>query len=231
MSRDKNDPRHERIAMTVGWAPSTFSAGAVLFPRGDPRETLWRDLDHHGVTNEVLRTVKHLSNAGRLELRRQFAGMIAGMLDLDVANLIIRTLQTYDELVAAGERTTAAPTSVEIVQLLAVPIPWATYADVQLRVDEVPRLTIRFTLNVVLEISAEAVVENGRLVAVRSGQCTVTVTLNANEIPLTTNVATLDLAMRLPLGSGIPLTRVYRSPGSCGSGRTRSPNVSSKHVR
>lgn len=196
--------------MTVGWAPSTFSAGTVLFPRGDPQEALWRDLDHHDVTNEVLRTVKHLSNAGRLELRRQFAGMIAGMLDLNVANLIISTLQTYDELVAAGERTAAAPTSVEIVQLLAVPIPWATHADVQLRVDGVPRLTIRFTLNVVLEIIAEAVVKYGRLVVVRSGQCTVTVTLNANEVPLATNVATLDLAMQLPLGSGIPLARVSR---------------------
>jgi hypothetical protein len=48
------------------------------------------------------------------------------------------------------------------------------------------------------------------LVAVRSGQCTVTVTLNANEVPLTTNVATLDLAISLPLGSGVPLARVYR---------------------
>jgi hypothetical protein len=210
MSRDKKVPRHERIAMTVGWAPSTISAGAVLFPRGDAHEALWQGLDHHGVTGEVLRTVKHLSNAGRLELRRQFAGMIAGMLDLDVADLIIRTLQTYDELNAAGERTAATPTSVEIVQLLAVPIPWITYADVQLRVDEVPRFTIRFSLNVVLEISAEAVVRSGRLVAVRSGQCTVTVTLNANETPLTTNVATLDLAINLPLGPGIPLTRVYR---------------------
>jgi hypothetical protein len=196
--------------MTVGWAPSTFSAGAVLFPRGDAHEALWRDLDHHGVAGEVLRAVKHLSNAGRSELRRQFAGMIAGILDLDVANLIIRTLQTYDELMAAGERTAAAPTSVEIVQLLAVPIPWTTYADVQLRVDEVPRLTIRFKLDVVLEISAEAVVKGGRLVAVRSGQCTVTVTLNANEVPLTTNVATLDLAACLRLGSGVPLARVYR---------------------
>jgi hypothetical protein len=196
--------------MTVGWAPSTVSAGAVLFPRGDTHEALWRDLDHKGVAAEVIRTVKHLSNAGRLELRRQFAGMIAGILDLDVADLIIRTMRTYDELTAAGERTAATPASVEIVQLLAVPIPWTTQADVRLRVDEIPRLTIRFQLDVILEVSAEAVVKGGRLTAVRSGHCTVTVTLNANEVPLTTNAATLDLTVCLPIGSGIPLARVHR---------------------
>jgi hypothetical protein len=157
--------------------------------------------------------------------------MIAGILDLDVANLVVRTLQTHSDLIAAGERTAATPTSIEIVQLLAVPIPWTTYADVQLRVDEVPRLTIRFTLDVVLEIGAEAVVRGGRLVAVRSGQCTVTVTLIANEAPLTTNVAALDLAMCLPLGTGVPLARVSRPVDqACRSTgpRTGGPSSSSR---
>jgi hypothetical protein len=38
--------------MTVARAPSVFSAGAVLFPRGDTHEELWRYLDHHGVADD-----------------------------------------------------------------------------------------------------------------------------------------------------------------------------------
>lgn len=195
--------------MTVGWAPANISAAAVLFPHGNAREVLHTELGRQRLAGEVFRTVRHLSDAGRAELWRRFSDAVMEILDLDVIVLVVRTFQTYGDLIAAAERTVAMPASVEIVQLFTVPVPWTTNATVELLVDGTPRLTIRFELSVVLGISVEAVVKGGRLIAVQNGQCTVTVTLNVDGVPVATNATMLDLAVYLPIGSGIPLTRAH----------------------
>jgi hypothetical protein len=193
--------------VTTGVIPSPYTARAILFPQTEAQQALSHELDNSGVAAEALRSVKHLSDAGQREVLRRLTDVTSEILGVDAVDLVVRTLWTYDDLVVAARRTIAAPASVEIVQLLTIPIPWVTRAEVQLRVNDVARFRICFEIKLVLEINAEAVIRNGWLIALRSGQCGVTVTLTVNDGPLMTNATRFDLDVALQLGHGIPLTQ------------------------
>jgi hypothetical protein len=185
---------------------STITARDALFPRHDATTALAETLDHSDVSGQVSRTIKHLSGAGHRELLRQLATATAELLDVDLTHLVVHTLRTYRALVAAADRTAAAPGSIEIVQLQSVPSTWQRQAVAQLWLNETLCLRIDFQLAVLLEFHLEATVRNGRLVALPFGRCTVSITLSSRGQTLATTRHTLDLRTALPLGDGLPLT-------------------------
>jgi hypothetical protein len=195
---------------TIALQPRT--ARDALFPRRDMTRGLPEVLKHSEVSAQMSRAVPHLSAAGRWELLRRTADAAAELLDLDLLNLVMQTLRTYQALMAAAERTAATPGSVEVVQLVSVPTPWQNQATVQLWMDETPCLRIHLQLDIVLELSLEATVKNGRLVALPNGRCTATVTLSAQGSTLVTGRTALDLPTALALGNGVPLTPAATTP-------------------
>lgn len=179
-------------------------AGDVLFPRGDAVDGVSAALSQCGMIVAMSGIVPHLSSAGRGALTRQIVEQTAGILNLDVLDLVVRTLSTYDELIAAADRTCVPPNTTEIVQLLSVPVTWTTDAEVQVLVDGVTRLRLQLQVEVTLTINVEAKVSWGRLSAIQTGQCEVSVTLRINNFPIQGR-RTIDLTAAVPLGTGIPL--------------------------
>ncbi|HEV7648518.1 MAG TPA: hypothetical protein VGP26_10180 [Actinophytocola sp.] len=192
--------------MTTTATRPTSTARDALFPHRDATAALAETLNHSDVSGQVSRTIKHLSGAGHRELLRQLATATAELLDLDLTQLVAHTLRTHRALVAAGDRTAAAPGSVEIVQLQSVPVTWQRQAVAQLWLNETLCLRIDLQLAVLLEFHLEATVRGGRLVALPFGRCTVSITLSSRAQTLATTRHTLDLHTALPLGDGLPLT-------------------------
>jgi hypothetical protein len=182
-----------------------LTASKVLFPQGYATATLAQALDTSGAVTEVFNVLMPLSGAARHEVRRQVAELIMGALDLDLVDLVMRSVRTIDALIAAGRRTAAAPASAEFVQLPAARVPWSTDARMQLLMDGVPRLQVHFELQVELQVELAAVVKRGNLTGVQSGQCTIEIALTVKGNMLATSSATVALAALLPLGYGIPL--------------------------
>jgi hypothetical protein len=142
----------------------------------------------------------------------------AGLLDVNLADVVAAGWQKHADLTAAARRTLAAPGSTDLVDLASHRVSTAQEPYVTILVDGHRVATVRFGVSLAFEISALlAEIKAGRLVALHSGRCVVTGTLAIQDVNVITRQADIDLPGIIALRGGIRLLPVHDYPAGVGS--------------
>lgn len=137
----------------------------------------------------------------------------AGLLDVNLADVVAAGWRKHADLTAAARRTLAAPGSTDLVDLASHRVSAAQEPYVTILVDGHRVATVRFGLSLAFEISALlAEIKAGRLVALHSGRCEVTGTLTIQGISVITRQAHVDLPGIISFREGIRLLPVHDYP-------------------
>jgi hypothetical protein len=150
--------------------------------------------------------LRHLSGSAVAVVNREIATVASGVLDLNLGDLLVSGWRKYSKLVQAAERTVATPGSEEVVVLASHRVTSSHQPYVDLFIDDVKVMTLKFALKVVFDLNGlVAVVRSGELTALRSGECVVTATLALEDVPLTQRQRRIDLAVVMPLDRPVHL--------------------------
>lgn len=173
----------------------------------DTVDVLARVLSEHGAPASAIPGLGGLSAAALQAVNREVAAVVDRLLELDLGELLLAGWRRYSELTKAAQRTLAHPGSQEMVVLASHRVVSTHHPRVDLLVDEARTHTFVFEVTVTFELNAvTAVVQRGELVALRSGECTVTVTLKLESTPLElTRTGKVDLDVVVPLRRPLPL--------------------------
>jgi hypothetical protein len=185
--------------------PAPHTALTVLFgPDADALEALaGRIASDPGTLGHAL---QDLPEAARAAAAREAAAAAAGLLDVDLIEVLVAGWREYQDLTAAARRTLAVPGSIELVRLADHRVTAAQQPYVTVLVDDHRVATVNLELSVVLDISALlADICAGRLAALQSGHCDITATLAIEGAEVVTRQAHLELPGAVPLGHGIRL--------------------------
>ncbi len=166
--------------------------------------------------------LEHLPQTMRGAATHELAVATAGLLDLNLIDVIITGWREHADLTAAARRTLASPGSTELVGLVAHRVTMTQQPYVSLLADGHRIATLELQLSLELDITAVvARVHAGRLTALQSGHCDVTATLAMQGIDVETQRARLELPGVIGLGTGVPLLR-HGLPGSDSAGDDRA---------
>lgn len=186
-----------------------LSIRAILFEDesgSDAVEAVSRSLDERDVAKPAADGLRHLSGSAIAAVNREIATVVAGVLDLNLTGLLVSGWRKYRDLVSAAERTVAAPGSEEVVVLASHRVTSTHRPFVDVYIDDVKAVTIRFELKVMFELNGVvAVVRQGELTALRSGECLLTAVLALEGVPLTQRQRQIDLAVVVPVDPPVHL--------------------------
>jgi hypothetical protein len=179
---------------------------AVLFGDAPPAAALAGTPGWRAVVDGLDLALATVSPAGRASAAAEVASALAGLLDLDVADVLIGGWRTHRALVEAAAATRADASASEVVPLGTHRISAAHRPYVEVVVNGATIATVGFELSVALDIDAVlATVRQARLVDVHGGRLTMSVALTAAGRELVTRAVTLDPAVTVSLGDGVTL--------------------------
>lgn len=156
--------------------------------------------------SDVVRSLGAVAAATRRVVATQLASSVAGLLDFDLAGVLVAGWSRYDALVEAARRTATDPSTEEVVELATHRITSVHRPTVDLLFDGVRAgtLHVEATFDCLLE-GVAGTVERGRLVALRYGRATATATVSVDGVEIIRRDAVLDLDLQTSLGAGISL--------------------------
>src|SRR5205823_5698061 len=165
----------------------------------DTEQALAQALHEHGVLGSTGTALELVSQAGREAAGSQVAGVADGLLDLDLADLVVAGWRKQHQLAAAAERTAANPGSSEVVELATHRISSAHHPSVELLVNDVHVATVTFDLEVEFVVRALVVtVRDGHVVSLHTGSCDLAATLAAEGVQLAGRRGHLELPLVVP---------------------------------
>jgi hypothetical protein len=191
----------------------SLSVKAVLFGDTDAAAALNKSRGWSGVIHGLGAVLGSLAPNGAAVVQRELASSLASLLTLDVGDLLVAGWRTHRGLAAAAQATVAAPGSSEVVQLAAHRITTAhrPYLDVMLNGAHVA--TVHCELSLLFDVDvATGTVRDGRLVDLQCGRCVVTAGLLCEGHELASRHVTIDPAVTVRLGQGVPLARAEHRP-------------------
>jgi hypothetical protein len=191
----------------------SLSVNAVLFGESDAAASLSRSRGWSGVIRGIGGAVAALSPGSAAVVQRELSSSLVSLLTMDVGDLLVSGWRTHRGLTAAAEATAAAPGSSEVVQMAAHRITTAhrPYLEVSLNGNRVA--TVHCELSLVFDLDvATGTVREGRLVDIQCGRCLVTGGLSCEGHELASRQVTIDPAVTVRLGSGIPLRHGAGAP-------------------
>jgi hypothetical protein len=202
--------------MTSAVQDHPHTALDLLFgPGNDTPEALARQLMSAGTDRDLGRALENLPRASRDAAVRETTAAAAGLLNLDLIGGLVAGWRKHHDLTAAAQRTIAAPGSVELVDMAGHQISISQHPSVTVLVDGAQVATTQLGLSLVFRVNAmSAKISAGRLVALHSGQCDLTVTLAIQGSTVFTKRAHLTLPGAIPLGQGIRLLAGHHYPAS-----------------
>jgi hypothetical protein len=206
-----------QVVEDMGRSDPSEPLSARVFLLGDAAETteaLTRSFSDCGVAQPSIQGLRRLSVSGLRAVDREIATVADGLFNLDFGNILMSGWRRYTALAKAAERTLATPGREERVVLVSHRVTSTHYPSVDLLVDGVKVHTFVFELKVVFDLNGViAVLRHGDLVALRGGQCVITVTLTLEGTPLElSRKGHIDLALVIQLHRPIPLTRQGHRP-------------------
>jgi hypothetical protein len=137
----------------------------------EPTDALAESLRQHGTLKTVVPDFPGLTAA----VEREVASEAGGVLSLDLFDLAVAGWKRYEALREAARRTRDAPTTEEIVALATHRIESSHHPTIEVFIDGKSVATIEMELTVAFDMAGVlAVVRQGRLTAIRSGNCTAT---------------------------------------------------------
>jgi hypothetical protein len=184
-----------------------------LGPGDDAPEALARQITSAAADASVNRALKNLTPAARRAALRDAAIAAAGLLDLDLAGLLVAGWRAHHDIIAAARRTLAAPGSSELVDLIEHQITASQQPSVTIDVDGRRVATVELDLTVEFDVAAlVAGVKGGLLVGVHSGHCDTTATLAIEGTDVLTKHARFELPGVIGVSPGIPLLAAEAYP-------------------
>src|SRR5215469_1430954 len=144
----------------------------------DDTTTIRQLLSEHHLVSSCGGNLMKLTRQGRDAAEEQLASVTAGLLDLDVGDLLIYGWRTRERLVKAARQTRQIPGRQEVVQLGTHRITSAHNPTIELLIDGVKVHTFRFQLTVIFDIEVAAlIIQRGQLTGLKAGDGEVTCTL------------------------------------------------------
>jgi hypothetical protein len=193
--------------MTTAEEGSTPTALDLLFgSHADAAETLARDILSSGGDQSVGRALEHLPETVRKAAAQQAASTAAALLEVDLIGVLVRGWRVHRDIVSAARRTLATPDSTELVNMIGHEVTVNQRPSISVLVDGRQVATLQLGLSVVFDVNALLLaISGGRLVAVHSGRCEITVTLAVQGTDLIVRHAHLELPGVIPIQQGIRL--------------------------
>jgi hypothetical protein len=166
-----------------------------------------------------------LTQQGREAAEEQLASVTAGLLDLDLGDLLIYGWRTGERLVKAARQTRQIPGRQEVVQLGTHRITSAHKPTIEVLVDGVKVHTFRFQLTVIFDIGVAAlIIRDGLVTALKAGDgavtCTLALQMPGADIELINQRRKINLHLIINIGHGIPLL-----PADAGHGARPLPGT------
>jgi len=172
----------------------------------DDAELISRALAGHGSVGAWGGVLAKLSASAQNAVSDEVAASAAGLLDLDLGDVLIAGWRKHRDLIDAAHETMAAPAESEVVPLLTHRVTSAHHPTVEVLVDGVCVHKVPIDLTLTFQVDAVvAVVRRGRLAELRSGTATATGELGVEGTQVVRRTHTLDLPGVARIGSGIPL--------------------------
>ena len=193
--------------MTTDGGGSTPTAKDLLFgPHADAAEILAGEILSPGGDQNLGHALAQLPEMTRKAGVQEAASAAAGQLDVDLIGVLVRGWREHRDIVSAARRTLAAPGSTELVAMMGHEITVDQQPSVRVLVDGHQVATLQLGLSMVFDVSALLLaISGGKLVAVHSGRCEITVTLTVQGTDLAVRHAHLELPGVVPVRTGIRL--------------------------
>ena len=180
---------------------------AALFGSGDD---LAAALAGAGLTGWIDKNVggalSGLSADARAATAREITASVASLLNVNPVDVLVGGWCTYQKLTEAAHGTLAASGSTELLPIADHQVTEALNPSVTVLVDNYRVATLELAISVVCDVQGMlAKVSAGRLVAIESGRCYLTVALALAGAEVTSRTARFDLPGVVPLGRGLRL--------------------------
>jgi hypothetical protein len=207
--------------------PRPHTALTLLFGPGDAAEALDHAIVSADARGNLGGALEHLPTEVRAAAVREVAAAAAGLLDVNLADMLIAGWREHQDLTAAARWTLAAPGRTELVDLAEHKVSSSQEPYVSVLVDGRQLATVRLGLTVVFDVTAMlAGVSGGRLVSVRSGDCDITGTLAIDEAEVVTKRTRLKLPGIITLHQGIRLLPASAYPPAAEPAPAADPHPS-----
>ncbi|GAA1535048.1 hypothetical protein GCM10009730_50380 [Streptomyces albidochromogenes] len=193
---------------TVTSPPEPMTVRALLFGEegGSTVDALAGHLHEREVAETLSDGTRRVPGAAGRAVEREIATVVNGFLAMDLLDLLGAGWRKHSALTAAARRTHRVPDSEELVALTSHHITSTHRPCVDLIIDGVKAGTIDLAVTVDFDLNGVlAVVRVARLAALRSGECTVTGTLEIQENTVASRYRSLDVPGAIRLRSGLPL--------------------------
>jgi hypothetical protein len=191
--------------MTTAPASQPFTGSFVFADTG-----VASALEASGAADVVRRQLASFTQATRNEAVKEVERITAEVTNLNLVDIIVGAVSTYEELRDAGRRTIGTPDSAEFVELVGHQVTLQNQPSIQLIVNGKQVATVNLLLSVVIDIQAlTAVVRHGRLIALQIGRCDVGAFVGIEGTTVVRRQAQLQLPGSIPLGTGIPLATYH----------------------
>jgi hypothetical protein len=172
--------------------------------------TLSRSVENSGVLTQLLGTF----GGGHAAVAGEVAAAVGSLLAVDLGAVLVDGWRGGAQLRNAARSSIATPNSSVVVDLARHRISYAYQPHVDLVVDGHPVGSLAVVLSLVFEVaSVQATVRAGRLSALRCGQTDLTGALLLAGRQVINRTGTIDAALVVPLGSGIPLLSAAQMVG------------------
>jgi len=167
-------------------------------------------LSGNDVVGRCGRDLKRLTQQGREAAEEQLASVTAGLLDLDLGDLLIYGWRTRERLLKAARETRQIPGRQDVVQLGMHRITSAHNPTVELLIDGVKVHTFRFELTVIFDIEVAAlIIQHGQLTGLKAGDgevtCTLTLQMPGGDVELVKQQRKINPHLIINIGHGIRL--------------------------
>ncbi|MEQ6900097.1 hypothetical protein [Nocardioides sp. YIM 152588] len=201
---------------TAGTPVGGITARSFLYP-DHPGPMAARDLGHelhrHGIAASALRQSHHrVSSTSARAADDRVAAAAVNQLEHDLGSMLVDGWRDWWAVMRAARESWEQPGKEKDVVLVSHDVVATRHPRVNLLVDGVPVRTFTFDLTAGFAVSsAEAAFRNGYLVGVRSGRCTVEVTLSLAGHRLARRKHEVTPAALLPLDPPEPIVPEARA--------------------
>jgi hypothetical protein len=173
---------------------------------GLDESNLARSVDNSGVLSEVVASLGRLSRAGQAAVAGELAATVGSLLAVDIRTVLVDGWRTGAQLRKAAHASIAEPNSSIVVDLARHRLSYTYQPHIDLLIDGHPVGSLAVVLSLVFDIaSAQATVHAGLLTALRCGQTDLTAALTLANRQIINKTGTIDAALVIPLGDGVPL--------------------------
>jgi hypothetical protein len=180
--------------------------GGVLFDEADGTVRLQGAIRDTEASAAIEAKLSNLAGGLREDANIEVLRAAAGVLDIDLVDVLLAGWRKYTVLTDAARRTLEALETEELIPLYDHRITSTHRPRIDLTLDEVPIKSIELEIDLTIELHAvRAIVTLGRLIGFRSGKADLQAELRCEGVQIVSATGMIDLPVRLNLDGGLPL--------------------------